>query len=391
MLEIYCDASSNYDDSFIGCVVFRNKEQILQITKKIIPNNRDNQICEKKAISFAKTLFDLLSVNEEKSIIYNDSTSAVRDSRIIKTDRIEIKSIQRDNEFQWIADKLSKGFSAEINRGPIELNQGKMEAYCNSNYNGNLFIGILIFQDGEMICQCTVKKNTKSEDYIKYNIAAIECSISFSKRIEDKNSIVICNECEEAIHHFNSLHHDDNFHFQISLNETYKRLTQKISEKFPVDSPGEPELHKQKIGGVNYNNSEIFHDIINNHRCVLYIQNYKRSNKYSQYHFIIRSSDKILYEEESIPLRRGSIHKNFIKNVSRQLANPEFQNILKTKGVELENSYFLLTSATKTLRMTDNQANSILPSNIKHKIIYDSNQYAEEFFRKLEEIKNELK
>ena len=148
MLEIYCDASSNYD-SFIGCVVFRNKEQILQITKKIIQNNRDNQICEKEAISFAKTLFDLLSVNEEKSIIYNDSTSAVRGSQIIKTDRIEIKSIHRANEFQWIADKLSKGFSAGINSGPIELNQGKMEAYCNSNYNGNLIIGILIFKMGK--------------------------------------------------------------------------------------------------------------------------------------------------------------------------------------------------------------------------------------------------
>ena len=390
MLEIYCDASIQ-SDSFIGCVVFRNKEQMLQITKKIIPNNRDNQLCEKEAISFAKTLFDLLSVNEERSIIYNDSTSAVRDSRIIKTDRIEIKSIHRDYEFQWMADKLSKGFPLGFNSGPNELNQGKMEIYCNSNYNGNLIIGILIFQDSEMICQCTVKKTTKSEDYIKYNIAAIECSIIFSKQIEGKNCIIIYNECEEAINHFNRLHHDDNFQFQFASNEKYKRLTQKISEKFPVDFPGEHDLHKQKIKRVNYYNCEIFHDVINNQRCVLYFQNYKVSNKYSHYQFIIQSSDKILYEEKSGPLKRGSIHKNFIKNISRQLANPEFQNILKAKGVELENSYFLLTSATNTLRMTDNQANSILPSNIKHQIIYDSNQYAEKFFNKLEEIKNELK
>jgi hypothetical protein len=388
VLEIYCDASSNYGDSFIGCVVFRNEEQILQITKKIVPNNRDNQICEKKAISFAKTLFDLLSINEEKSIIYNDSTSAVRDSQIIKTDRIEIKSIHRDYEFQWIADKLSKKFPVRLNRERIELNQGKMEVYCNSNYNGNLFIGNLIFQNGEMICQCTMKKNTKSEDYIKYNIAAIEYSMSFSKQIEDKNCIIIYNECEEAIHYFNNLHYDDKFCFQITSNETYKRLAQNISKNFPVDYPGEPELHKQKIKSVNYNNSEMFNDIINNHRCVLYIQNNKVSNKYSIYHFIIRSSDEILYKE-SIPLKKGSIYKNFIKYISRQLVDPKFQNILKTKGVELENSYFLLTSATKTLLITDKRANSILPSNISHQIIYDSNQYADDFFRKLEEIKNE--
>ncbi len=47
-----------------------------------------------------------------------------------------------------------------------------------------------------------------------------------------------------------------------------------------------------------------------------------------------------------------------------------FQSRFKKIGVELDNSYFLLTDVTPAFLTTDNHAISILPESIKYYIIY---------------------
>ncbi len=119
MFEVYCDSSYNEgEDSYIGCVVLRNGEQIHQSTTKVTDNPQNNLDCELAALNFAVTLGKIFYEGDRDIIIYNDSTEAVK---AFQKERPEIEKafpglninfeyIPREKVNQAIADSLSKRF-----------------------------------------------------------------------------------------------------------------------------------------------------------------------------------------------------------------------------------------------------------------------------------------
>ncbi|RXA20551.1 hypothetical protein EQO05_05370 [Methanosarcina sp. MSH10X1] len=119
MLEVYCDASFNEgENSYIGCTVLRDGEQIHQSTTKVPDVPKSNLDCELSALDFAVTLTGIFSKGDLDITIYNDSTEAVK---IFQKEKQEIEKklsglsinfeyIPREKVNQAIADSLSKKF-----------------------------------------------------------------------------------------------------------------------------------------------------------------------------------------------------------------------------------------------------------------------------------------
>jgi len=118
MLEIYCDSSFNEgENSYIGCVVLRDGNQIHQSTTKIPDVSQSNLECEIAALNFAVTLTGIFSEGDRDITIYNDSTEAVKafqkeNQEIEKLSGLNInfEYIPREKVNQAIADSLSKKF-----------------------------------------------------------------------------------------------------------------------------------------------------------------------------------------------------------------------------------------------------------------------------------------
>lgn len=119
MFEVYCDSSFNEgEDSFIGCTVLRDGEQIHQSTTKVPGFPKNNLDCELAALNFAITLTRIFSEGDLNVTIYNDSTEAVK---VFQKEQPEIEKklsglninfeyIPREKVNQAIADSLSKKF-----------------------------------------------------------------------------------------------------------------------------------------------------------------------------------------------------------------------------------------------------------------------------------------
>ncbi|WP_292387493.1 hypothetical protein [Methanosarcina sp. UBA5] len=119
MFEVYCDSSFNEgEDSYIGCTVLRNGEQIHQSTTKVPGTPQSNLDCELEALSFAVTLTGIFSKGDRDITIYNDSTEAVKTFQRERQEvekkfpglSINFEYIPREKVNQAIADSLSKKF-----------------------------------------------------------------------------------------------------------------------------------------------------------------------------------------------------------------------------------------------------------------------------------------
>ncbi|HEY3361378.1 MAG TPA: ribonuclease H family protein [Methanosarcina sp.] len=119
MLEVYCDSSFNEgEDSYIGCVVLRDGNQIHQSTTKVPGVSQSNLECEIAALNFAVTLTGIFSEGDWDITIYNDSTEAVKafqkENQEIEKKlsglNINFEYIPREKVNQAIADSLSKKF-----------------------------------------------------------------------------------------------------------------------------------------------------------------------------------------------------------------------------------------------------------------------------------------
>lgn len=126
MLEVYCDSSFNEGGpSFIGCSVIKDGVELHQSTTRIVPDPRGNLECEMAAISFAASLAPLFS-NGGRTVIYNDSTEAVKEFQARKPEGFTVEYVSRDNAYQAVADRLSKKFQQarietfELCKKPVE-------------------------------------------------------------------------------------------------------------------------------------------------------------------------------------------------------------------------------------------------------------------------------
>jgi hypothetical protein len=83
--------------------------------------------------------------------------------------------------------------------------------------------------------------------------------------------------------------------------------------------------------------------------------------------------EKILSDDRLYLVRKGGpgTQVKAADEIRTDLSDPLVISSLKVKGIRLENSYFLLTDETWGLRGTDNQAYSILPTSVPHRIICD--------------------
>ncbi|MCD1293745.1 hypothetical protein CUJ83_01885 [Methanocella sp. CWC-04] len=111
MLEIFCDSSFNEKGpSFIGCVVMKDCMEVHQSTTRIVPDPASNLDSELSAIGLALSIAKIFSNGNELTMIYNDSTEAVKEYIGKDTGNIIIDYRSRDDVHQSVADRLSKKF-----------------------------------------------------------------------------------------------------------------------------------------------------------------------------------------------------------------------------------------------------------------------------------------
>lgn len=109
MLEVYCDSSFNEKGaSFIGCVAVKDGIEIYQSTARVMPDPLRNIECELAAIDFGIAISRLFL--DPRTIIYNDSTEAVKEYQLKKQGACEVEYAARETPYQSLADRLSKRF-----------------------------------------------------------------------------------------------------------------------------------------------------------------------------------------------------------------------------------------------------------------------------------------
>ncbi|MGB9939826.1 hypothetical protein [Methanosarcina sp.] len=258
MFEVYCDSSFNEgEDSYIGCTVLRNGEQIHQSTTKVPDVPKNNLDCELAALNFAVTLARIFSKDDRDITIYNDSTEAVK---VFQKERPEIEK------------KLS---------------------------------GLVI-----------------------------------------------------------------NFEY-IPREKVNQAIADSLSKKFPVFFLSIPTCEVESFS----RREDILSDIARNGRDILYLEKVeeKSTNKKTCYRLIIRTMDRILSDDRLYLIKKGGpgTQVKVAEEIRTDLSDPLVLSSLEAKGVRLENSYFLLTDETWGLRGTDNQTCSILPGQVRHRIICD--------------------
>ncbi len=113
MLEVYCDSSFNEKGySFIGCVILKDGVQVHQSTTLVTPDPVRNLECELAALRFGISLARLFQ--DKHTIIYNDSTEAVKEFQSEKSVSYAIEFVSRDDPYQSLADRLSKKFQQAL-------------------------------------------------------------------------------------------------------------------------------------------------------------------------------------------------------------------------------------------------------------------------------------
>jgi hypothetical protein len=109
MLEVYCDSSFNEKGpSFIGCVAIKDGVDIYQSTARVVPDPLRNLECELAAIGFGIAVANMFP--DPHTVIYNDSTEAVKEFQSRKSGTYVVEYVGRENQYQSLADRLSKKF-----------------------------------------------------------------------------------------------------------------------------------------------------------------------------------------------------------------------------------------------------------------------------------------
>jgi len=113
MLEVFCDSSFNEKGaSYIGCVAVRDGVEIFQATARVVPDPLRNLECELAAIEFATSVSRMFP--DTSTVIYNDSTEAVKEFQLRKSDTYKVEYTHREAPYQMLADRLSKRFPQSL-------------------------------------------------------------------------------------------------------------------------------------------------------------------------------------------------------------------------------------------------------------------------------------
>jgi hypothetical protein len=180
---------------------------------------------------------------------------------------------------------------------------------------------------------------------------------------------VLYNDSTEAVKEYNSSP-GKRFRIEfVSRDDPYQSVADRLSKKFSQSRIATYGLCKLPVESFK---PDILKDIAINKKPFVYIEknNVSSTKTKTCYRLIIRDIEKILHDEMEYVARSGEI-KNIkvATDISRDMGDPEIIAALKKKGIILDGSYFLLTDETWGLRVKGDEAYSILPSGIMHRII----------------------
>lgn len=274
-----------------------------------------------------------------------------------------------------------------------------LEVYCDSSYNESedSYLGCVVLRDGGQIHQSTTKVPGHPQNNLDCELAALNFAISLVRIFSKGDAeIIVYNDSTEAVRAFQGRVQEVEKEFSgsrvsfeyIPREKTNQAAADSLSKKFPVFfssiSTSDVESFSRR--------EDVLSDIARNGRNVFYLEKVPEmsTNKKTCYRLIVRTIEKTLSDDLVYPVKKGGpgTQVKAAEEIRKDLSNPEVLSSLKSKGVRLENSYFLLTDETWGLRGTDSQAYSILPSSIPHKIICDEvDRSPQNLFRRAERFR----
>jgi hypothetical protein len=274
-----------------------------------------------------------------------------------------------------------------------------LEVYCDSSYNEgrDSYIGCTILSDGKQVHQSTTKVPSAPQNNLDCELAALNfASILVKIFYESDQNIVIYNDSTEAIKAFQKKRLKTAIEFPgssvsfeyIPREKLNQAIADSLSKRFPIFFLDMPIFEVESFS----RREDILSDIARKGCNVLYLKKAaeKSTNKKTCYKLTIRTIDKVHSDERFYIIKKGGpgTQVKVAEEIRKDLSNPSVVSSLNTKGVKLEDSYFLLTDETWGLRGTDNQAYSILPKSIKHRIICDEvDRSPENLFKRAERFR----
>jgi len=273
------------------------------------------------------------------------------------------------------------------------------EVYCDSSYNENedSYIGCTILRDGRQIHQSTTKIPNVPENNLSCELAALDFAVTLAKVFsENDRDIFIYNDSTEAVKFFQAKKKEIEKKFSgssvsfeyIPREKVNQAIADSLSKKFPVFFLDIPTFEVESFS----RRESILSDIARNGRNIFYLEKNEEqsTNKKTCYRLVIRTVEKTLSDDRLYLVKKGGpgTQVKAAEEIRKDLSDPSVVSSLKEKGVRLENSYFLLTDETWGLRGTDNQAYSILPASVPHRIICDEvDRSPQNFFRRAERFR----
>lgn len=273
------------------------------------------------------------------------------------------------------------------------------EVYCDSSYNESedSYIGCTLLRDGKQIHQSTTKIQNNPDSNLICELAALDFAVILAK-IFSKNDeeIIIYNDSTEAVKCFQANRKEIEKEFPkssvsfeyIPREKVNQAAADSLSKKFPIFFLDIPTFEVESFS----RREDILSDIARSGPNVFYlVKNEEMStNKKTCYRLVIRTMEKVLSDDRLYLIRKGGpgTQVKAAEEIRKDLSDLSAVFSLKAKGVRLENSYFLLTDETWGLRGTDNQAYSIIPASVPHRIICDEvDRSPQNLFRKAERFR----
>lgn len=273
------------------------------------------------------------------------------------------------------------------------------EVYCDSSYNENedSYIGCTVLRDGRQIHQSTTKIQNSPDSNLNCELAALDFAVILAKIFsENDEEIIIYNDSTEAVKFFQANMKEIEKEFPkssvsfeyIPREKVNQAIADGLSKKFPIFFLDIPTIEVESFS----RREDILSDIARNGSSVFYLEKNEETstNKKTCYRLVIRTMGKILSDDRLYLVKKGGpgTQVKAADEIRKDLSDPSVVSSLKTKGVRLQNSYFLLTDETWGLRGTDNQAYSILPASVPHRIICDEvDRSPQNIFRKAERFR----
>lgn len=273
------------------------------------------------------------------------------------------------------------------------------EVYCDSSYNESedSYIGCTLLRDGKQIHQSTTKIQNNPDSNLICELAALDFAVTLAK-IFSKNDeeIIIYNDSTEAVKCFQANRKEIEKEFPkssvsfeyVPREKVNQAAADSLSKKFPIFFLDIPTFEVESFS----RREDILSDIARNEPSVFYLAKNEEmsTNKKTCYRLVIRTMEKVLSDDRLYLIRKGGpgTQVKAAEEIRKDLSDLSAVFSLKAKGARLENSYFLLTDETWGLRGTDNQAYSILPASVPHRIICDEvDRSPQNLFRKAERFR----